>query len=59
MAQRKDEPTFEADRPLCQKGSLRKRKFRATLSAILVSKPEGERVLGSVHFGTGDDIFFG
>jgi leucyl aminopeptidase (aminopeptidase T) len=28
-------------------------------NAILVSEPEGERVLGSVHIGTGDDIFFG
>jgi len=28
-------------------------------NATLVSEPEGERVIGSVHIGTGDNIFFG
>ena len=27
--------------------------------ATLISEPEGERVRGSVHIGTGDNIFFG
>jgi leucyl aminopeptidase (aminopeptidase T) len=28
-------------------------------NATLISEPEGERVRGSVHIGTGDNIFFG